>query len=127
MGDKRVRLISKTYQTGIQMPACTSAIAFAPPSRSYVGEVLEEEHAALCGSALSARASTAGDRASSAASSLTLRDRQVRIGCPRARSIGGHEMTLPSWRAWSSRDPLNERAFEQIELGVSTQRYARAL
>src|SRR5207237_4174483 len=39
----------------------------------------------------------------------------------------GHELLLPSWRVWSSRDPLDERAFEQMVLGVSTRRYARSL
>jgi transposase-like protein len=36
-------------------------------------------------------------------------------------------VVLPSWRAWSSRDPLDERSFEQMVLGVSTRRYARSL
>jgi hypothetical protein len=38
-----------------------------------------------------------------------------------------HELRLPSWEAWSSHDPLDERAFEQMVLGVSTRRYARSL
>ena len=33
----------------------------------------------------------------------------------------------PSWRAWSSRDPLDERAFEQMVLGISTRRYTCSL
>ena len=53
--------------------------------------------------------------------------RRVKVERPRARSVDGHELSLPSWRAWSSRDPLEERAFEQMVLGVSTRRYARSL
>jgi hypothetical protein len=34
---------------------------------------------------------------------------------------------LPSRQGWSSHDPLDERAFEQMVLGVSTRRYARSL
>jgi putative transposase len=34
---------------------------------------------------------------------------------------------LPSWRGWSSHDPLDERAFEQMVVGVSTRRHARSL
>jgi putative transposase len=34
---------------------------------------------------------------------------------------------LPSWREWSTRDPLTERAVEQMVLGVWTRRYARSL
>ncbi|MGO9604382.1 MAG: hypothetical protein ACLQAT_13475 [Candidatus Binataceae bacterium] len=55
-------------------------------------------------------------------SSLVLGGRRVKVQRPRARSIEGHELVLPSWRAWSSRDPLDERASEQMVLGVSTRR-----
>jgi putative transposase len=53
--------------------------------------------------------------------------RRVKVERPRARSVDGHELSLPSWQAWSARDPLDERAFEQMVLGVSTRRYARSL
>ena len=49
------------------------------------------------------------------------------VSRPRARGVDGHELSLPSWREWSARDPLTERAVEQIVLGVSTRRYARSL
>jgi hypothetical protein len=45
----------------------------------------------------------------------------------RARSIDEHELNLPSWQAWSARDPSGGRAVEQMLLGVSTRRYARSL
>ncbi|MGB6564309.1 MAG: hypothetical protein WBE69_17055, partial [Candidatus Binataceae bacterium] len=51
----------------------------------------------------------------------------MKVERPRARSVDGHELSLPSWQAWSARDPLDERAFEQMVLGVSTRRYARSL
>src|SRR3989442_1122146 len=60
-------------------------------------------------------------------SSLVMGGRRVKVERPRARSIERHELLLPSWRAWSPRDPLDERALEQLELGVSTRRYARSL
>ena len=44
--------------------------------------------------------------------------RRVKVERPRARSVDGHELSLPSWQAWSARDPLDERAFEQMVLGV---------
>ena len=53
--------------------------------------------------------------------------RRVEIQRPRARSSDGHELSLPSWRAWSARHPLDERAFEQMVVRVSTRRYARSL
>src|SRR5450631_2247761 len=46
---------------------------------------------------------------------------------PRARSVAGCELRLPSWREWSARDPLEQRAVEQMVLGVSTRGYARSL
>ena len=53
--------------------------------------------------------------------------RRVAVQQPRARTVEGHELRLPSWREWSARDPLAERAVEQMVLGVSTRGYARSL
>lgn len=66
-------------------------------------------------------------RAGSVASSLMLGGRRVQVERPRVRSINSHEITLPSWQAWSVRDPLQQRAMEQMLVGVSTRRYARSL
>ena len=60
-------------------------------------------------------------------SSLVLGGRRVAVSRPRARSVEGCELGLPSWREWSVRDPPTERAMEQMVLGVSTRRYARSL
>jgi hypothetical protein len=49
------------------------------------------------------------------------------VSRPRARSVADRELKLPSWRDWSARDPLVQRAVEQMVLGVSTRRYARSL
>src|SRR5208282_3194286 len=78
-----------------------------------VDEALEAERQAL--------------RAGHLASSLVLGGRRVAVSRPRARSIEGRELRLPSWREWSARDPLDQRAMEQMVLGVSTRRYARSL
>jgi len=51
----------------------------------------------------------------------------VAVNRPRVRRAAGGELKLPSWRQWSARDPLEERALEQMVLGVSTRRYARSL
>ena len=58
-------------------------------------------------------------------SSPSLGGRRVEVERPRVRSIDGRE--LPSWRVRSSRDPLEQRAAEQMVLGVSTRRYPRSL
>ena len=92
-----------------------------------VDEALEAERAALCGARYLHIADRQALRAGHVASSLVLGGRRVAVSRPRARSLNGHELKLPSWREWSARDPLEHRALEQMVLGVSTRRYARSL
>jgi transposase-like protein len=94
---------------------------------AYVGEVLEEERTALCGPRYQHDPQRHALRAGSVASSLSLGGRRVGVERPRVRSIDGQERTLPSWRDWSGRDPLEQRAIEQMLVGVSTRRYPRSL
>src|SRR5579872_4722400 len=42
--------------------------------------------------------------------SLVLGGRRVAVQPPRARSVAGCELRLPSWREWSACDPLGQRA-----------------
>src|SRR5712691_8723818 len=92
-----------------------------------VDEVLEAERVVLCGARYEHAIERQALRAGHAASSLVLGGRRVAMSRPRARSVEGRELKLPSWREWSARDPLDERALEQMVLGVSTRRYARSL
>ena len=92
-----------------------------------VDEVLEAERSRLCGARYRHLAERQALRAGHVASSLVLGGRRVAVSRPRARSVDGHELSLPSWREWSVRDPLTERAVEQMVLGVSTRRYGRSL
>jgi putative transposase len=92
----------------------------------YVREVLEEERTALCGARYQHDTQRQAMRTGSVPSSLSLGGWRVELERPRARSIDGQELSLPSWRVWASRDPL-ERAIEQMLVGVSTRRYARSL
>jgi len=93
----------------------------------FAREQLEAERAALCGPRYAHLAERAAMRAGHAKSSLSLGGRRAEIGRPRVRSRDGHELALPSWEAWSARDPLQRRAVEQMILGVSSRRYARSL
>jgi putative transposase len=93
----------------------------------FVGEVLEEERATLCGPRYQHDSQRQALRAGSVTSSMSLGGRRVGVERPRARSIDGRELSLPSWHAWSARDPLQQRAMEQMLVGVSTRRYARSL
>jgi len=93
----------------------------------FVQDELEAERTGLCGERYAHQVDRHALRAGHVPSSLVLGGRRVEIRRPRARSREGHELRLPSWQAWSSHDPLDERAFEQMVLGVSTRRYARSL
>src|SRR5271167_2729431 len=92
-----------------------------------VEEVLETERVTLCGERYAHLADRQALRAGHVASSLVMGGRRVAVQRPRARTVEGHELRLPSWREWSARDPLDERALEQMVLGVSTRGYARSL
>ncbi len=92
-----------------------------------VDEALEAERVALCGERYAHLVDREALRAGHVASSLVLGGRRVAVSRPRVRSVDGHELKLPSWREWSARDPLEQRAVEQMVLGVSTRRYARSL
>ncbi len=92
-----------------------------------VMELLERERAALCGLRYRHNRARSAFRGGHAAGSLVLGGRRVAIRRPRVRSKDGRELRLPSWAAWSARDPLTRRAMEQMLLGVSTRRYARSL
>jgi putative transposase len=92
-----------------------------------VDEALEAERVALCGARYEHAVDRKALRAGHAGSSLVLGGRRVAVKRPRARSVEGRELGLPSWREWSARDPLDERALEQMVLGVSTRGYARSL
>lgn len=94
---------------------------------AFVEEELEAERTALCGPRYAHVAGRAAMRAGHVASSLTLGGRRAEVKRPRVRSTDGHELALPSWQTWSSRDPLHARAVEQMVLGVSSRRYARSL
>jgi putative transposase len=93
---------------------------------AYAQEALEEERRAICGERYAHLADRIAMRSGHIASSLTLGGRLVKIDRPRVRGADG-EVTLPSWREWSSRDPLEKRAVEQMVVGVSTRRYQRSL
>ena len=69
----------------------------------YVGEVLEEERAQLCGVRYRHDPQRRAGRAGAMASSLTLGGRRVQVERPRVRSREGHEFTLPSVRILTKR------------------------
>lgn len=93
----------------------------------YVSEVLEAERAEVCGPRYRHDGDRTAYRAGHGESSLVLGGRRVAVRRPRARTVEGEEVELPSWRSWSDTDPLRARAVEQMVVGVSTRRYERSL
>ncbi len=87
--------------------------------------MLGQDRAALCGPAYS-RGQGAARRAGSAPGRLVMGGRRVTVKRPRVRDAAG-EIELPAWQELSAEDPLEERALEQMVLGVATRKYKRSL
>ena len=94
---------------------------------AHVIEVLEEERTEVCGPRYRHTEERTAQRGGRVPSSLVLGGRLVNVKRPRVRTTSGKEMSLPSWGAWSARDSLEERAIEQMLVGVSTRKYRRSL
>jgi transposase-like protein len=89
--------------------------------------VLEAERTRIAGPRYAHLPTREARRAGTAPGELVMGGRRVRVRRPRARTLDGHEVPLPSWTAFGAEDPLDERAVEQMLVGVSTRRYARSL
>jgi putative transposase len=100
-------------------------VIFDEGMQSVLG-MLEEERAAICGPRHKQSPERRGRRYGYTDGELVLGGRLVSVRRPRVRDADG-EVALPRWAAFSERDPLNERALEQMLVGVSTRKYARSL
>lgn len=89
--------------------------------------VLEEERTQIVGPRYAHLPTRQARRSGSAPGELVMGGRRVQVRRPRARTLDGQEVQLPSWTAFGAEDPLNERAVEQMLVGVTTRRYARSL
>ena len=92
-----------------------------------VEELLEDDRAEICGERYVHSPTRKASRAGHAPGELVLGGRRVQVKRPRARTVDGSEVTLPSWAQFSNEDPLDRRAFEQMVIGVSTRKYRRSL
>jgi len=89
--------------------------------------VLEEERTQIVGPRYARQPERQARRSGSAPGELVMGGRRVQVRRPRARTLDGQEIQLPSWTAFGAEDPLHERAVEQMLVGVTTRRYARSL
>jgi transposase-like protein len=89
--------------------------------------MLEEDRGQLCGERYSRSTDRSAYRFGHADGELALGGRRVRIDRPRVRSKQGHELQLPTWQHLAKEDPLDDRATEQMLIGVTTRKYRRSL
>ena len=84
---------------GLAREALWDTVVFS--GLAFVEDELEGERAVLCGPRYAHLAERQALRSGHVPSSLVLGGRRVKVERPRARSVDGHELSLPSWRAWS--------------------------
>jgi putative transposase len=93
-----------------------------------LADILEAERTALCGAPWARGPERTARRGGHVRGRLVLGGREVIVRRPRVHAAGGGaELELTSWAELSSRDPLNQRAVEQMLVGVSTRKYGRSL
>jgi putative transposase len=92
-----------------------------------LGEVLERERTEACGPRYAHLPGREARRAGTAPGELIMGGRRVAVRRPRARTLAGTEVALPTWARFGVEDPLDTRAVEQMLVGVSTRRYERSL
>ena len=89
--------------------------------------MMEHDREQLCGPKHVANPKRRAVRGGSTRGEVTLGGRRILVPRLRARSVDGHELTLPSFTYAAGRDPLNARTLEAIAIGVTTRKYRRAL
>jgi transposase-like protein len=95
--------------------------------KEVLAAMMEAERVELCGPKGRPDARRRAVRGGHTRSWLTLGGRRVPMRRPRARSVAGEELSLPSFGWAEKRDPLNEATLAAIAAGVSTRRYAGTL
>ncbi|MBX3158189.1 MAG: transposase [Deltaproteobacteria bacterium] len=89
--------------------------------------VLEAERTQVVGPKYARLPTRSAVRVGTTRGELVMGGRRIQVQRPRARTLDGEEIQLPSWAAFSAEDPLDERAVNQMLVGVTTRRYARSL
>ena len=93
---------------------------------SVVAAMFEADREALCGPRY-AHSEHVAHRGGHVSGELAMGGRRVQMKRPRVRSVGGRELKLPTWEHFAGMDPLGERAYEQMLVGVATRQYGRSL
>ena len=138
--DKKLSLIKGTpcgETVSVQMPLAMLAAledsrsAFfglcVEAGRSVLEAMMEADRTATCGPKGRHDAERDAVRGGSAPSAVTLGGRRISLRRPRARTVEGKEVELPSFVFAADRDPLDEHTLEAIAAGVSSRKYRRTL
>jgi transposase-like protein len=138
--DKKLSLIKGTpcgETVSVQMPLAMLATledsrsAFfglcVEAGRSVLEAMMEADRTATCGPKGRHDAERDTVRGGSAPSAVTLGGRRISLRRPRARTVEGKEVELPSFVFAADRDPLDEHTLEAIAAGVSSRKYRRTL
>lgn len=92
-----------------------------------VEALLELDRVALCGPKGKHDPSRSAHRHGHDHGALVLGGRKVSVAKPRVRGKDGEEKQLATYEVLSAEDPLLDRVYEQMIVGVSTRKYARSL
>lgn len=95
--------------------------------KQVLAAMMEADRVALCGPKGRPDPGRRALRGGHTRSWLTLGGRRVPVGRPRARSVAGEELSLPSFGWAENCDPLNEATLAAIAAGVSSRRYEGTL
>jgi transposase-like protein len=89
--------------------------------------MLEQARTELCGERYKHAKDRQATRGGTAKSRLKLGGRTVAVRRPRVVDRHGNEIALEVWEQLSASDPMTDRAYEQMVVGVATRKYARSL
>ena len=95
--------------------------------RSVLEAMMEADRTATCGPKGRHDAEREAIRGGTTPSAVTLGGRRISLRRPRARTLEGEEVELPSFVFAANRDPLDEHTLEAIAAGVSSRKYRRTL
>jgi len=118
-----LRVVSRTED--IVRPALLQTVLGLGLEQVYA--IVEEERTRLCGERYARVPERTATRAGTAPGELVLGGRRVALRRPRVRTLDGQEVALESWQHFADEDPLDERAMEQMAVGVATRKYERSL
>lgn len=92
--------------------------------QKVLAALMESDRIALCGAKGVPDVHRRALRGGSTASQVVLGGQRIAVRRPRARSLAGGELSLPSFEWAANCDPLDAATMAAIAAGVSTRRYA---